>query len=80
MFNRYYPMATFDGQTDDLHTLTTYDSMLSEDECLNAIRKWLSMGYKIDKCWIQLYMEDMEIPIDIEVKISPKGTPYIITG
>ena len=80
MFNRYYPMATFDGQTDNFHTLTTYDSLLSEDECLDVIRKWISMGYKIDKCWIQLYMEDMEIPIDIGVKISPKGTPYIVTG
>ena len=38
------------------------------------------MGYKIDRCWIQEYLDCVDGPIDIDVKISPKGTPYIVTG
>lgn len=80
IMNTYYPMATYDGKTDNFHTLTTYDSLDSEDECLDVIGKWISIGYKIDKCWIQLYMDSVDVPIDIDVKISPNGTPYVVTG
>lgn len=80
IMNRYYPMATYDGKTDNFHTLTTYDSLDSESDCIDAISKWISMGYKIDKCWIQLYMDSVNVPIDIDVKISPNGTPCIVTG
>lgn len=78
--NRYYPMATYDGKIDNFHTLTTYDSLDSESDCLNVISVWISMGYKIDKCWIQLYMDSVDGPIDIDVKISHNGIPYIVTG
>ena len=78
--NTYYPMATYDGKTDNFHTLTTYDSIDSESACLDVISKWISMGYKIDKCWIQAYLDCINGPIDIDVKISPMGTPYIVTG
>ena len=78
--NNYYPMATYDGQTDNFHTLTTYDSLDSPDECIGVISKWISMGYKIDKCWIQWYMTPDDDPVEIEVKISSQGTPYIVTG
>lgn len=73
-------MATYDGKTDNFHTLTTYDSLHSPDACISVIRNWISMGYKIDKCWIQEYMQPEDYPIEIEVKISSKGTPYIVTG
>lgn len=36
--NKYYPMATYDGKTDNFHTLTTYDCLFSENECINVIR------------------------------------------
>lgn len=78
--NTYYPMATYDGKTDNFHTLTTYDSLDSESACLDVISKWVSMGYKIDRCWIQAYLDCINGPIDIDVKISPMGTPYIVTG
>lgn len=79
--NKYYPMATYDGKTDNFHTLTTYDSLFSENECLDVIHTWLSIGYKIDRCWIQCFTESLNNdPIEIEVKISPNGTPYIVTG
>ena len=78
--NKYYPMATYDGKTDNFHTLTTYDSLDSESACLDVISKWISMGYQTVRCWIQEYLDCINGPIDIDVKISPMGTPYIITG
>ena len=78
--NTYYPMATYDGKTDNFHTLTTYDSLDIEIACIDVISKWISMGCKIDRCWIQEYLDCVDGPIDIDVKISPNGTPYIVTG
>lgn len=37
----FYPMATRDGKTDALHTLTTYDSLDSIEECLKVFETWL---------------------------------------
>jgi hypothetical protein len=65
----YYPMATYDGQTDNFHTLTTYDSQFTVNECLIAIRNWISAGFKIDKCWIQEYDTDTNVPRNISVHI-----------
>lgn len=64
----FYPMATFDGNTDNFHTLTTYDSQFTIDDCLSVIEMWLSLGYKIDNCWIQEYAGQFLIE-DIPVKI-----------
>ena len=67
---RFYPMATYDGQTDNFHTLTTYDSLDSIDDCLEVIRSWISIGYKIDRCWIQIYRyENDSDPEEYEVKL-----------
>ena len=41
--NTYYPMATYDGKTDNFHTLTTYDCLDSESACIDVISKWISM-------------------------------------
>jgi len=66
---KYYPMATYDGQTDNFHTLTTYDSQFTVEECLSVIRNWISAGFKIDKCWIQEYDTDTNVPRNISVHI-----------
>ena len=66
---KYYPMATYDKQTDPFHTLTTYDSQFTVDECLVVIRNWISAGYKIDKCWIQEFDTDTQTPNNISVHI-----------
>lgn len=63
-------MATYDGQTDKFHTLITYDPLYSIAECLEVIRYWISIGYKIDRCWIQIYRyENDSDPEEYEVKL-----------
>lgn len=73
----YYPMATYDGKTDPLHTLTTYDSLMSPKECLTVIKNWISMGYKPDKCWIQEYT-DGNLSAEVEVKVNQDGELVIV--
>ena len=73
----FYPMATYDKQTDPFHTLTTYDSQFTVNECLVVIRNWISAGYKIDKCWIQEYDTDTNVPKNISVHIVG-GKPKVI--
>jgi hypothetical protein len=65
-------MATFDGKVDNFHTLTTYDSQGTISECVRVIETWLSIGYKIDRCWIQKYGEG-KLSHDIPVTISESG-------
>lgn len=74
---RYYPMATYDGKADNFHTLTTYDSQFTVDECLSVIRNWISAGYNIDNCWIQEFETDTNIPISISVHIVG-GKPKVV--
>lgn len=66
---RYYPMATYDRKTDNFHTLTTYDSQDTVDQCLSVIRNWISAGFKIDNCWIQEFDENTNVPRNISVHI-----------
>lgn len=66
---KYYPMATYDGETDPFHTLTTYDSQDNVDQCLSVIRNWISSGFRIDRCWIQEFDEDTKTPHNISVHI-----------
>lgn len=73
----YYPMATYDGKTDNFHTLTTYDSQFTIEECLTVIRNWISMGFKIDKCWIQEYETASTVPHDIPI-VFIKDNPVVI--
>ena len=73
----YYPMATYDGKTDNFHTLTTYDSQFTVDECLSVIRNWISAGFRIDKCWIQEFDEDTKTPRNISVHVVG-GKPKVI--
>lgn len=70
-------MATYDGKTDNFHTLTTYDSQDSIDQCLTVIRNWISSGFRIDKCWIQEFEEDNKTPKNISVHIVG-GKPKVI--
>lgn len=74
---RYYPMATYDGKTDNFHTLTTYDSLDNVDQCLSVVRNWISAGFRIDQCWIQEVDEDNKIPRNISVHIVG-GKPKVI--
>lgn len=74
---RFYPMATYDGKTDNFHTLTTYDSQFTIDECLSIIRNWISAGFKIDNCWIQEFEANTDVPINISVHIVG-GKPKVI--
>lgn len=73
----YYPMATYDGKTDNFHTLTTYDSQFTVDECLSVIRNWISAGFKIDNCWIQEFEANTNVPINISVHIVG-GKPKVM--
>ena len=66
---KYYPMATYDGETDNFHTLTTYDCQDNVDQCLSVIRNWISAGFKIDNCWIQEFEADANVPKNISVHI-----------
>lgn len=69
---KYYPMATCNGKTDALNTLTTYDSLDSVEECLKVFETWLSSGYSIDRMWIQEYELGEYEPIrEIKVEIRP---------
>lgn len=74
---KYYPMATYDGKTDPFHTLTTYDSQFTVDECLSVIRNWISSGFRIDKCWIQEFDENSNTPRNISVHIVGGKTKVI---
>ena len=65
----FYPMATYDGKTDNFHTLTTYDSQDNVDQCLSVIRNWISAGFRIDKCWIQEFNEYTKTSKNISVHI-----------
>ena len=78
---KYYPMATYGGKTDNFHTLTSYDSLSSIRECLDAIETWITCGYKIDRCWIQKIsccQDYTTSKIDIDVKFTDLGEPYVI--
>lgn len=72
----YYPMATYDEQIDNFHTLTTYDSLWYPRDCLEVFEKWISAGYKIDRMWIQVY-EHQQIIDEISVVIS-NGHPVLV--
>lgn len=65
-------MATFDGKTDNFHTLTTYDSQYTIIECINIFKFWLDIGYKIDCGWIQRY-DDGELSCNISVSVLESG-------
>lgn len=68
----YHPMATYDGKTDNFHTLITYDSLNSISECLEVFETWLSYGFKIDRMWIQEFELGEKTPIrEIEVELKP---------
>lgn len=73
----YYPMATYDGKTDNFHTLTTYDSQFTVDECLSVIRNWISSGFKIDNCRIQEFDSNTNVPKNISVH-TVGGKPTVI--
>lgn len=73
----FYPMATYDGKTDNFHTLTTYDSQDTIDDCLRVIRNWISSGFRIDNCWIQEFNEGTDVPKNISVHIVG-GKPKVI--
>ena len=68
----YYPMATYDGKTDDFHTLTTSNSQDSIEDCLKCFETWLSSGFKIDNMWIQEFESGQNEPIrEIKVALKP---------
>ena len=68
----YYPMATYDGKIDNFHTLTTYDSLNSIQDCLKVFETWLSSGFKIDRMWIQEFELGEKTPIrEIKVELKP---------
>ena len=81
--NRYYPMADFKCGN-EVCRITTPDYFLTEQECLDIIYGWISSGIKVRRCWIRAFLdclgEDDDIGIEIDLRLSVTGKPYVVLG
>ena len=65
----YHQMAIVYGETAPFNNLFTFDGFKSIDDAVNQFVLWEDLGYKLEKAWIQVYVDDVHVEDRIYKKV-----------